>query len=65
MRKGTLCKVVINGHKPSQLGDKVLILQSRQSLAHPDTLLFTGINLRTNKKHHYYREDLEVINESR
>ena len=61
MRKGTLCKVVKNGHVPHQLGDKVLLL----SIANPDTLLFTGVNLRTNIKHHYYVQNLEVISESR
>ena len=61
MRKGTLCKVVKNGHVPHQLGDRVLLL----STANPDTLLFTGVNLRTNAIYYYYAQNLEVIRDSR
>jgi len=61
MTKGTLCKVVMNGHVPNQLGDKVLLV----SIVDSNTLLFAGINLRTNTRHNYYRQNLEVISESR
>ena len=57
MKIGTLYKVIRNGHSNPQVGDMVVCLEQ---VSGSDNYLL-GLNLRTNKRHHYSISNLEVI----
>ena len=53
---GTLCRVIKwNTHKDCQMGDLVMIL------GYLGKVFLTGMNLKTNTRHHYRRTELEVL----
>ena len=52
---GDLYRVVRNGCKPMQLGDLVIITKE------VGTAYVEGMNLRTNKRHHYLKIELEKL----
>ena len=55
---GTVCRVIEwNTHKDCQMGDLVLVTSYLGDLG----LFLTGINLKTNTKHHYRLRELEVV----
>ncbi len=57
MRIGDICRVIKNSHRKPQKGDLVLLNRTFGSV------YVEGINLRTNRTHHYLKTELEVINE--
>ena len=57
MRVGDICRVVRNGHTKSQQGDLVMVTRTVGSV------YVEGVNLKTNKRHHYLKTELEVIHE--
>ena len=57
---GTICKVIKwNTHKDCQMGDLIMILGYLGGSYDPTFL--TGMNLKTNTRHHYRRMELEVV----
>ena len=57
MKIGTLYKVIRNGHTYPQVGDVIACLKQVGGV----DLYLLGLNLRTNKRHHYHIDNLEVI----
>ena len=59
MKVGDLCRVIkMSTHTTCQFHHLVLVIKDMR--AHVE-----GLNARTGKFHHYRKEELEVINESR
>ena len=57
MKIGILYKVIRNGHSNPQVGDVVVCLEQTSGV----DIYLLGLNLRTNKRHHYHIDNLEVI----
>ena len=56
MRIGDICKVIKdNTHKSPQVGDLIMITRTVGSV------YVEGVNLTTNKTHHYLKTELEVV----
>jgi hypothetical protein len=54
MKVGTLYKVIKNDHTYPQVGDVVVLVKVLGGM-------FEGLNLRTNRRHHYFFVSMEVI----
>jgi len=55
MQIGDICKVIKDGHQVPQVGDLIMITRTVGSV------YVEGINLTTNKTHHYLKTELEVV----
>jgi hypothetical protein len=51
---GTLYKVTKNKHTYPQVGDIVVLIKVLGGM-------FEGLNLRTNRRHHYFFESMEAL----
>ena len=54
MKIGTLYKVTKNNHTYPQIGDVVVLIKVFGGM-------FEGLNLRTNRRHHYFFGSMEVL----
>lgn len=54
MKIGTLYKVTKNNHAYPQIGDVIVLIKVVGGM-------FEGLNLRTNRRHHYFFESMEVL----
>ena len=54
MKVGTLYKVIKNDHTYPQVGDVVVLVKVLGGM-------FEGLNLRTNRRHHYFFVSMEVV----
>lgn len=65
MKVGDLCRVTVSwSHSTSQLNDLVLLIDNiGASDINPGATYFKGLNIKTDKFHHYHIKELEVISE--
>ena len=64
MKAGDLCRVTVKwSHSTSQLNDLVLLIDNIGASDLPGATYFKGLNIKTNKFHHYHINELEVISE--